>query len=172
MRAPARIERLGPADAPAYRELMLRAYAESPEAFTATVEERAALPMDWWLQRLDDRPHADEFSLGARQGERLVGAVTLERQTRPKHRHKALLLGMYVAPEARRAGLGRQLVDALMHRARASDGLKLVTLTLTEGNAPAEALYSAFGFARFGVEPLAIHQEGRYLSKVHMALVL
>ena len=87
MSALVRIERLGPAAAAAYRELMLHAYAESPEAFTATVEERAALPMDWWLQRLDDRPHADEFSLGAWQGERLVGAVTLERQTRPKHRH-------------------------------------------------------------------------------------
>lgn len=168
----ARIARLTPDAAEAYRALMLRAYAESPEAFTATVEERAAKPMAFWLQRLDDRPDADEFSLGAWQGERLVGAVTLERQVRPKHRHKALLLGMVVEPALRGTGLGRQLVDALLREARARDGLKLITLTLTEGNAPAEALYRAVGFERFGVEPLAICDQGRYLNKVHMALVL
>ncbi len=167
-----RIERLGPAAAVAYRDLMLRAYAESPDAFTATVEERAEKPMSFWLQRLDDAPVADEFSLGAWQGERLVGAVTLERQTRPKSRHKALLLGMYVEPESRGAGLGRQLVDALLREARAREGLKLITLTVTEGNEAAEALYRAAGFTRFGVEPLAIQDQGRFFNKVHMALVL
>jgi RimJ/RimL family protein N-acetyltransferase len=167
-----KIERLGPEAAPAYRAFMLRAYFESPTAFTATVEERAAKPMDFWLQRLDPAPEANEWSLGAWQGEALTGAVTLERQTRPKSAHKALLLGMVVAPEARGQGLGQRLVEALLREARARDGLKLITLTLTEGNAAAEQLYTRCGFQRFGVEPLAIQDQGRFFNKVHMALVL
>jgi hypothetical protein len=37
------IRRLVPADAAAYRELMLVAYARHPDAFTSTAEERAVL---------------------------------------------------------------------------------------------------------------------------------
>jgi RimJ/RimL family protein N-acetyltransferase len=166
------IERLGPEAAPAYRAFMLRAYAESPTAFTATVEERAAKPMAFWLERLDPAPEANEWSLGVWQGEALIGAVTLERQTRPKSAHKALLIGMYVAPEARGQGLGRRLVEAILQNARARDGLKLITLTVTEGNDAAEQLYARCGFQRFGVEPLALQDQGQFFNKVHMALVL
>ncbi|MBS0426345.1 MAG: GNAT family N-acetyltransferase, partial [Proteobacteria bacterium] len=45
------VRRLAPADAPAYRALMLDAYARHPEAFTSTVAEREPLPLAWWEAR-------------------------------------------------------------------------------------------------------------------------
>ncbi|WP_326543627.1 GNAT family N-acetyltransferase [Pseudorhodoferax sp.] len=167
-----RIERLTADAAEPYRSLMLQAYASAPEAFTATVQERAALPLHFWLQRLGEGPDADECSWGAWCDGRLVGAVALERMTRPKTRHKALLLGMYVEPELRGQGLGRQLVEALLAEARRRDGLRQIALTVTEGNAAAEALYQRCGFSRFGLEPLAVLERGRFLNKIHMVCLL
>jgi ribosomal protein S18 acetylase RimI-like enzyme len=54
--------------------------------------------------------------------------------------------GMGVAPEHRRAGIGRRLMEALIAGARAA-GLRELDLEVLEQNAPAIALYVALGFA-------------------------
>jgi hypothetical protein len=54
---PVRVRRLAPPDAAAYRALMLDGYARDPEAFTATVAERAALPLAFWQARVAPGPH-------------------------------------------------------------------------------------------------------------------
>lgn len=157
-----------PVDAEAYRALMLEAYARHPEAFTSSVEERAALPLAWWQRRLDASPQATQWVLGAFDGGRLVGAAGLEFETRGKARHKATLFGMFVASDARQGGFGRRLVDGVLDLAASRDGVKLVQLTVTEGNAAAQGLYARCGFEVFGIEPFAVALEGRYLAKVHM----
>jgi ribosomal protein S18 acetylase RimI-like enzyme len=163
------IRRLTPADAEAYRALMLEAYERHPEAFTSTVSERGTLPLSWWTERLDASTMAPQIVLGAfaPQG-LLVGAAGILFDSGEKSRHKAKLFGMYVAPAARQSGFGRQLVLGLLAEAAARDGVKLVQLTVTEGNDAAQALYERCGFAAFGVEPFAIAQGGIFLSKVHM----
>ena len=159
------IRRLTPVDAAAYRALMLEAYARHPDAFTSTVAEREALPLAWWTSRLDASPQAPQVVLGAFDAMGLLaGAAGLLFEPREKSRHKANLFGMYVAPAARQSGFGRQLVLGLL----AHEGVKLVQLTVTEGNHAAQALYERCGFAAFGVEPFAIAQGGTFLSKVHM----
>ncbi|WP_198086579.1 GNAT family N-acetyltransferase [Variovorax sp. E3] len=75
---------------------------------------------------------------------------------------------MSVLATARRAGFGRRLVLALLDHARARGGLRLVQLTVTEGNAAAQKLYEDCGFRVFGLEPLAIDVDGELLGKVHM----
>ncbi len=54
-----------------------------------------------------------------------------------------------VAPEARRRGVGRELVSALARCAR-EKRLAFLTLEVREGNAPARALYAASGFTEVG----------------------
>lgn len=150
-----------------YRELMLHAYEHVSDAFTSTPEERAALPLSWWAQRIAD-PGGMGIAFGALDGEKLVGTVALEFSSKPKTRHKAQLIGMYVLDSCRGHGLGRRLVDAALGHARQREGTTLITLTVTEGNAPAIALYEAAGFRSFGVEPMAIHTPSGYKAKVHM----
>jgi ribosomal protein S18 acetylase RimI-like enzyme len=65
-------------------------------------------------------------------------------------------------------GLGRQLVQCALPRARERPEIKVVQLTVTEGNGPAIALYDCCGFLRFGVEPLAVAVGSDYVAKVHM----
>jgi ribosomal protein S18 acetylase RimI-like enzyme len=59
-------------------------------------------------------------------------------------------------------------VQGLLAVAAARDGVTLIQLTVTEGNAAAQSLYERCGFEVFGVEPFAVALDGRYLSKCHM----
>ncbi len=157
------LSRLSADDAPAYRRLMLDGYGRHPDAFTATVDERAALPLDWWIARIER-----DIVIGARDGDRLVGAAGLERATRPKTRHKATLFGMVVEPAHSGRGIGRRLVDALLDEACRQPRLRVVQLTVTDGNAAARSLYERCGFTAFGIEPFAVASGSGYASKVHL----
>lgn len=155
-------------DAPAYRALRLRSFREHPEAFTTSYEElEGQSPAE--TQKRMAAPNLKFW--GAFMNGKLCGYVGLDRETRAKCRHKATLVGMYVQPEAAGRGVGRALVEALLGQARA-DGLELVVLTVTEGNAKAQALYERCGFRSFGVEPHAIKVDGRAWGKNHMYLRL
>ena len=160
--------RLEPKHAPEYRALMLQAYALHPDAFTSSVEEREGLPLLWWQARLSATPDAKDVVFGAFQGGVLVGAVGLSFDSREKARHKALLFGMVVSAAQRRLGLGQQLVATALDCARSRPGVQVVQLTVTKGNAQAQALYARNGFVEFGVEPYAVAVGQGFVSKVHM----
>jgi GNAT superfamily N-acetyltransferase len=166
-----RIAPLVASDAAQYRILMLQAYELAADAFTSTASERAAEPESFWVRRIVD-PSGMTAAFGAFQGDRLVGTVALEFSAKPKTRHKAMVIGMYVAPEARRTGAARGLLQAAVECARARQDLLLLTLTVTQGNVPATTLYERAGFKTFGVEPMAILTPGGYRAKVHMWLAL
>lgn len=55
-----------------------------------------------------------------------------------------------VAPEARRRGIGKQLIEELMRRAEERE-LSFVTLEVRQHNAPAIGLYAAQGFVPVGL---------------------
>ena len=160
------VRMLGPADALSYRALRLRALREHPDAFTSSYEQDRDQPVEAAAQRL-----AANAVWGAWQHAELYGFVGLERELRPKNRHKGTVMGMYVAPEAGGQGVGRALLRALVAHARAN-GLESLVLTVTEGNEPARRLYASAGFRSFGIEPDAIRVAGRPLAKNHMYLDL
>ena len=158
-------------DATQYRDLMLEAYELASDAFTSTVEERRAEPEAFWVKRIVD-PTGVSAAFGAFEDQDLVGTVALEFSAKPKTKHKALVIGMYVSPVARGKGAGHALLEAVIEYARARPGILLLNLTVTEGNGPAINLYRAAGFQAFGVEPMAILTPSGYKGKVHMSLWL
>lgn len=178
---PPTLRRLTPADALPYRALMLQAYAAHPEAFTSSVREREALPLARWEARLCPDGDAAEVVLGAWASMAddagaatpvLAGVVGLAFEQRDKIRHKANLFGMAVAPEYRRCGLGSLLVAHALQMAKARAGVRVVQLTVTEGNTAAVDLYTRHGFVQFGLEPMAVAVDGGYVRKCHMWLDL
>ena len=169
--APVAIRRLVPADLPAYKDLRDEVLAAHPEAFTSdAAPERSH---ESYLSRLGlDRPEGGEFTLGAWQGERLVGAVSCEHDPRPKVVHIGHVIGMMVRSDAQGLGVGRALLDACVAEARAARGLVMLTLTVTAGNASAVHLYERAGFTRYGRLERAICVDGAYHAKDHMTLAL
>lgn len=147
---------------------MLQAYADEPEAFTATVAEREPVPLEWWASRVSDTPDPTELVFGAFEEDRLIGVAGLRFERRARTRHKATLFGMTVQPAYRRQGIGRVLVEAVLDHARSAPETRVVRLTVTESNGPARRLYEACGFVAFGVEPCALRVGERFVAKVHM----
>mgnify|MGYP002362489915 FL=1 len=160
------VRRLTQADASAYRAVRLRALREHPEAFTSDADEEASQPLDVMAQRLG---HPERKVWGAFAADALMGTIGLDREHRVKNRHKATVVGMYVATEYAGKGAGRALINTLLADARAT-GLDLLVLTVTEGNLSAIRLYEHAGFKTFGVEPGAIKVAGRAWAKTHMYL--
>jgi GNAT superfamily N-acetyltransferase len=156
-------------DATEYRALRLRALHDHPEAFTSSYEEELLKPLASSEQRLGDTSPVRFW--GAFVDGKLVGTVGLDREQRLKVQHKAVVIGMYVAPEYARRGIAHALLHTLLADARASH-LELLILTVTNGNQDAERLYLDAGFASWGIEPGAIKVQHQRFSKNHMFLQL
>ena len=163
------IRRLEATDAPVYRALRLRALREHADAFTSSFEEENIRPLADAEKRLR-AVEAGELWGAYVEGD-MAGMVGLSLEARIKSRHKGLLVSMYVAPEYSGRGLGLSLVDTVVREARAN-GLELVTLTVTDSNHTAVALYQKCGFTAFGTEPDAIRVNGVSFGKTHMYLSL
>jgi RimJ/RimL family protein N-acetyltransferase len=168
------IRELAAPDADQYTTPRLRMLREFPEAFTSSFEEVADKPLTWVQKRISpgkDAPH--DFVLGAFTDDgMLVGSVGLSVEARRKHRHKALLFGMFVAPEQSSGGVGRALLHACLDRARRIPALEQINLAVTTTNERAVRFYEAAGFRAFGVEERALKIDGNYYPMAHMALYL
>jgi len=158
------VRALGQGDAQAYKSLRDQALALHAEAFTSDAETEARRDPHSYLARLG-ADASGGFTLGAWLGERLVGAISCERDPRRKVRHMGHIVGTMVAADQQGQGIGRGLLEALLQRARADDELQLLTLSVTAVNAAAVRLYQSAGFTRYGTLPRAIRVADRYLDK-------
>lgn len=175
------IRQLQSSDVPAYRELMLRAYSEPGDAFTSTAQERSSRPLAWWHDRV---VHPQNLSVGfgaflqiaqtadSTAQPKLVGSVSIEFSDRTKTLHKADLVGMYVAPQARGLGAGRGLVKAVIDYVKSRKNIRSVVLTATQGNEAAITLYQSMGFEQYGLEPFAVLGADGFKAKVHMQALI
>jgi RimJ/RimL family protein N-acetyltransferase len=169
-RQPIEIRALLLSDAAAFQSLRLRGLAECPTAFASSYEEECERPLAVVAERLAAAP--DRVVFGAFGGTELVGVIGLMREGHRKLAHKGLIWGMYVAPEARRQGIGRQLVDAALTHAFANLGARQVNLGVNAANAPAIALYRATGFEPFGLERGFMIVDGVTQDEIHMVCVI
>jgi RimJ/RimL family protein N-acetyltransferase len=158
-------------DAAAYQTVRLRSLGEHPEAFGASWEEERSRSTENVAAQLRDNP-PNTCTLGAFADHVLVGIVSLSRFVRPKVRHKAMVGGMYVVPEARGNKIGEALLDVTLAHARMMDGVQDVSLAVTVGNNSARNLYIAAGFVPWGIEPRYINVDGQRFDIEWMMLHL
>jgi RimJ/RimL family protein N-acetyltransferase len=151
------LQTLTAADASEFRDLRLRALRENPTAFRATHDHESQLSLEAIAARLTA---TNCFVLGARYSDKWVGTAGFNREVGAKSQHKGLLWGLYVAPELRGRGVGRQLLREVLARVDAIPGLLRLNLAVSANNASAVALYEAAGFAVYGREPQALQVDG------------
>ena len=139
---PLNIEHLRAGDAGRLRAIRLRALRDAPGAFATTFEEAAARPFESWERQLEHLAAFVATASGCDMG--LVRGTPDDRFP-----DAGYLISMWVAPEARRQGVGLALVDAVVHWAR-TQGLNRLLLDVGERNTPAIALYTRKGFVPTG----------------------
>jgi RimJ/RimL family protein N-acetyltransferase len=152
--------------ADAYQSVRLQGLQESPAAFSSSYEEECGHSLADVGARLD----AQELGvvLGAFVSDRLVGIMGIRRERHRKLAHRALLWGVFVAPEGRQHGVGRALGVAALEFAREKLAARQVILGVGARNARALALYEKLGFRQFGYEPDYIFLDGEYYDEIHM----
>lgn len=149
-------------EAALYRDIRLEALERDPSAFGSTFAERSAEPLAWFADRLESTA-----VFGAFDGPDLLGIAGFFARQGRKEAHKGTLVGMYVRLHARRAGIGRRLVQAVIDHARRH--VEILQLSVVTDNEPARRLYARLGFVEYGVERNSLKQDGRYWDEVLMA---
>ncbi len=150
---------------------MMHAYEHAADAFTSTPAERAKESDAWWVKRIA-HPEGTTVAFGDFDSKNLIGTVALEFSAKPKTKHKALVVGMYVLPSFRGKGSARALLQTAIQFCTRRGDISAIQLEVTEGNAPALNLYESLGFTAYGVEPMAVLTPAGFRSKVHMWLHL
>lgn len=100
----------------------------------------------------------------------LAGAAGLLVPASVKLRHKGVLWGMFVRPEARGTGLAAALVERVIEQAGSL--VEEVRLTVVVSNTAAVRLYTRAGFKQYGLERRALKVGSRYYDELLMALSL
>lgn len=111
--SPIQVRRLVPAEADLYREIRLEALRRNPEAFGSTFEVESARPISSFSERL-----SGSAVFGVFDDASLVGIAGLKIAEGPKDAHKGMLWGMFVRANARNAGVGARLLEAIIDFAR------------------------------------------------------
>jgi GNAT superfamily N-acetyltransferase len=135
------IRRAEPTDWEAYRAIRLRALREEPAAYESQYETEADFKADVWRERLVNGAaflaFSDDYGLiGTAAGLRMGDGDTL-------------VVGMYVAPEARGQGCAHLLLDAIADLASQRQDKRLV-LEVGEANLRAATSYRSYGFIETG----------------------
>lgn len=159
---PLTLRRLTAADAADFRALRLEGLRSQPEAFGASWDEEASRPLPWFAERLE----RNVVIGGWRDGLMLLGTAGLHVPDAVKTRHKGVLWGMFVRPEARGTGLAAALVACLLEQAATI--VEAVQLSVAATNTAAVRLYARAGFREYGVERRALKIGDRYCDGLLM----
>ena len=160
------IRRLEPHDVAAYRELRLEGLKNYPDSFGAAWEDEIAEPDSWWTARLE----SNKVFGGWIDRSPLLGVAGFFVPGTAKQRHKGILWGMYVRPDARGTGLAASLLQRVIEQARPL--VEEIRLTVMATNTAAHRLYSAAGFEPYGLERRALKVGDDYYDDMLMALPL
>jgi len=143
-----KVRKFTPQEWETYRDLRLRALADSPDAFGSTLTAEQDRSDDEWSNRLVSGADSNwDLPLLAEVDFEPIGlAWGRIEKTNPD---VANLYQMWVAPTHRRLGAGKMLLEAVIIWARARD-VNCLDLGVTLSNSPAMRLYTRAGFQPVG----------------------
>ena len=143
------VRQLRPDETDLLRDVRLRALQDTPWAYGSSYARELAYPPERWAWFAAQEEAVIYIAVDGDTGVGMAGGFVPEPGS-------VMVWGMWVAADARRHGLGRALVEAVVAwaRERGADTVRL-QVTDDERMAPAAALYRTLGFTPTGErEPL------------------
>jgi ribosomal protein S18 acetylase RimI-like enzyme len=152
------IRRIGASEGSVVKSVRLRSLATDPSSFASTYAREAAFAEDEWTDWAAGDASGNEkttlFALRLREPVGLVAAYRDEAQRNLFH-----VVAMWVAPEARREGIGRRLLDEV-EAWIASAGGECVQLSVADQAVAALRLCDAAGYGPDGERSESPHTPG------------
>jgi RimJ/RimL family protein N-acetyltransferase len=147
---------------------LAEAVSAEPEAWliSADGDWRSVGDERRYLKAVRRYPHAAVFVAERNDGV-IIGRLSLARDAHPASTHVADL-GLMVAKDARRRGVGTALLEAAVEWARGS-GVRKLELHVFPWNEPAIQLYERFGFEREGFRRAHYQRAGEDVDAILMA---
>lgn len=157
-----------------------RARVEDAPAFTALFADPAVYPgtlqMPFpseanWRKRLadNDQPGSRHLQLVAEREGHIIASAGLHPVSDSPRRAHAMVLGVMVAGHAQGQGVGKALMQALLHAADQWANVLRIELTVFADNAAAIALYRSLGFVQEGRLRGYAFRDGRFEDTLAMA---
>ena len=128
------------------------------------------VPLSYWEAKLASTEVGDHLLVADVDGVVRGYAYSSTYRPRPAYR-RTREASVYLDPEARGQGLGRQLYDALLALLR-DDGVHTVLAVIALPNDASVALHRACGFEQVGVLPEVGRKFDRWVDTAFYALVL
>jgi RimJ/RimL family protein N-acetyltransferase len=167
-------------DAPSDAFVIRPAHPRDAAQLVALAEDVAGEPEGWliadgaWRTAAEERRYLrairryrDAAVYVAEADGVIVGRLSLGRDPHPASRHVADL-GLMVAADVRRRGIGRALLEQAVVWARES-GLRKLELHVFPWNEAAIALYEGFGFRREGLRKGHYRRGDEFVDAILMA---
>jgi ribosomal protein S18 acetylase RimI-like enzyme len=160
------IRRLTGEDVELFKQVRQEMLRSQPREFRFAPEDESGAPREYFFRRLEN-----DYVVAAFAQEKMMGVGGLTRFAGVKEKHKGLIWGMYVRPQARGTGAADAVMRALLDHA--AGRLEQLTLTVVASNPRAIRFYERWGFRIYGAEPRSVKlAEGDYLDENLMALSL
>lgn len=152
------IRRVLVSDAERVRAVRLRALETDPSSFASTLSKEAAEPDEAWVDWAAGDAAGDEMAtMLALQGDEAVGIVGAYRDDEDSFLYH--VIAMWVAPEHRGKGLGRELLASVEAWIAAAGGTA-VQLDVADTASEALALYRRSGYIADGQQSPSPHTPG------------
>ena len=162
-----KLQTLVPQNYDAYFALRLESLQQCPNMYATDANEWKATAREVIEKHLVLSESGTSPILGAWQGDKLVGQVGFKPESRPTVRHKATLWGLYVQPNFRRQGVGKQLVHLAMATAKEMPDLEQLRAVATLDGDGLHHFFTACGFREYGREPRAKLFENTYYEQAY-----
>ena len=139
------VRRVRPQETDELKAVRLAALLDAPSAFGSTYAREVVLSDDDWRRRADGSSTGDaQTTFLAWHDGHGVGIVGAHRSAEAPTTVE--LVSMWTAPQARRSGVARLLVGAVVDWSFADGSTESVSLWVTRGNVAAQTLYESMGF--------------------------
>jgi ribosomal protein S18 acetylase RimI-like enzyme len=125
------------------KEIRLLALKTVPLAFGSSYEEEEKLSSSEWQKRM-------AHTLFAISEDKPVGTVTFHFNNRPKSKHIARIVGVFVDSDYRGRGIGRELLERALEIIQEKKGIVKIQLMVNPTQKAAVALYKSLGFVVVG----------------------
>ena len=126
-----------------YRDLRLEALKSDPYAFGSSFEEEVVLAEDEWKRRIQN-------VLFAMSDDAPIGMIVCLFNNRPKTKHIAEIVGVYVSASQRGQGVGTRMLERALSLIRSKKGIVKVQLAVNPEQRAAVKLYKSAGFFVWG----------------------